>query len=215
VTEWWWTADLLESCNCAEFACGCNYTSLPTHGDCKAILTWSIEEGAFGEERLDGLAVAMLYHWPGAIHEGNGHAVVYVDERANDTQRESLAAIGRGDAGAGGPFEVFATTYAEQPEVVVGPLTLEREMHDARVSFGEVGEVRFEPLRDVMDGSPSLVRWVKSSGFLWRDGLTVKTKAADVRADKVSFRYEETWGVYSQVGYNAPWPAPAITSYDD
>jgi hypothetical protein len=215
VTDWWWTAALLESCNCAEFACGCNYTSLPTHGDCKAILTWSIEEGAFGEERLDGLAVAMLYHWPGAIHEGNGHAVVYVDERANDTQRESLAAIGRGDAGAGGPFEVFATTYAEQPEVVVGPLTLEREEHDARVSFGEVGEVRFEPLRDVMDGSPSLVRWVKSSGFLWRDGLTVKTKAADVRADKVSFRYEDTWGVYSQVGYNAPWPAPAITSYDD
>jgi hypothetical protein len=215
VTDWWWTAALLESCNCAEFACGCNYTSLPTHRDCKAILTWSIEEGAFGEERLDGLAVAMLYHWPGAIHEGNGHAVVYVDERANDTQRESLAAIGRGEAGAGGPFEVFATTYAEQPEVVVGPLTLEREEHDARVSFGEVGEVRFEPLRDVMDGSPSLVRWVKSSGFLWRDGLTVKTKAADVRADKVSFRYEDTWGVYSQVGYNAPWPAPAITSYDD
>jgi hypothetical protein len=215
VTEWWWTADLLESCNCAEFACGCNYTSLPTHGDCKAILTWSIEEGAFREERLDGLAVAMLYHWPGAIHEGNGHAVVYVDERANDTQRESLAAIGRGEAGAGGPFEVFATTYAEQPEVVVGPLMLEREEHDAHVSFGEVGEVRFEPLRDVMDGSPSLVRWVKSSGFLWRDGLTVKTKAADVRADKVAFRYEDTWGVYSQVGYNAPWPAPAITSYDD
>jgi hypothetical protein len=66
-----------------------------------------------------------------------------------------------------------------------------------------------------VDGSPSLVRWVKASGFLWRDGLTAKAKAAEARADKVSFRYEDTWGVYSQVGYNAPWPAPAITSYED
>jgi hypothetical protein len=215
MAEWWWKADLLESCNCAEFGCGCNYTSMPTHGDCKAILTWSIEEGAFGEERLDRLGLALLLTWPGAIHEGNGHAIVYVDARANEAQRAGLAAIGSGEAGAGGPFEVFATTYVEPPEVVHGPLTLEREEHDARVSLGELGEVNFEPIRDVMDGSPSLVHWVKATGFLWRDGLTVKTKVAEVRADKVSFRYEDTWGVYSQVGYNAPWPAPAITSYDD
>jgi hypothetical protein len=130
MVEWWWKADLLESCNCAEFGCGCNYTSLPTHGNCKAILTWSIMEGAFGEEPLDGLGLAMLLSWPGAIHEANGHTVAYVDERANDKQRAGLAAIARG-------------------------------------------------------------------------------------ADKVSFRYEDTWGVYSEVGYNAPWPAPAITSYDD
>jgi hypothetical protein len=58
---------------------------IPTNGDCKAILTWSIEEGAFGDERLDG-----------------------------------LVAIARGEAGPGGPFEVFATTYVEPPEVVVG-----------------------------------------------------------------------------------------------
>ena len=215
MAEWWWQADLLESCNCAEFGCGCNYTSLPTYGNCKAILTWSIREGAFGEEPLDGLMVALLLAWPGAIHEANGHAVVYVDERANDAQRAGLAAIARGEAGAGGPFEVFATTYVEPPEVVHGPLSLEREEHDARVSLGELGEVQFEPLRDVMNGAPSLVHWVKATGFLWRDGLTVKTKAAEARADKVSFRYEDTWGVYSEVGYNAPWPAPAITSYDD
>lgn len=121
----------------------------------------------------------------------------------------------RDDALGVRPFEVFATTYVEPPEVVHGPLTVEREEHDARVSLGDVGEVAFEPLCDVMNGSPALVRWVKATGFLWRDGLTVKTKMAEARVDKVSFRYEDTWGVYSQVGYNAPWPAPAITSYDD
>ena len=28
VAQWWWKADLFESCNRAEFACGCNYTSV-------------------------------------------------------------------------------------------------------------------------------------------------------------------------------------------
>jgi hypothetical protein len=188
----------------------------PTNGDCKAILTWSIEEGAFGDERLDGLGVSLLLAWPGAIHEGNGHAVVYVDERANEEQRDGLVAIARGEAGPGGPFEVFATTYVEPPEVVVGPLTLEREEHDARVNLGELGQIAFEPLRDVMDGSPSLVRWVKASGFLWRDGLTVKTKVAEARAGNVSFRYEDTCGVYSEVGYNAPGaPRPSRPTTTD
>lgn len=157
----------------------------------------------------------MMYAWPNAIHEGNGHAVVFVDERANEQQRAGLAAIGRGEAGAGGPFEVFATTYTEPAEVVDGPIVVTRNELDTRIELGEVGEVRFEPLRNVMDDAPALVRWVKSTGFLWRDGLIVKTKRAEARADKVAFTYEDTWGTYSPVAYNAPWPAPTITSYDD
>ena len=76
-------------------------------------------------------------------------------------------------------------------------------------------EVRMEPLRNVMDDTPALVRWVKSTGFLWRDGLIVKTTKAEARADKVSFEYVDSWGTYAPVGYNRPWPQPTITSYDD
>jgi len=215
MTDWWWKAELFESCNCAEFGCGCNYTSLPTHGNCKAILTWSIEEGAYGDERLDGLVLAMMYSWPGAIHEGDGHAVVCVDERANEQQRAGLAAIGRGEAGAGGPFEVFATTYSEPAEVAHGTLSITRNELDTRIQLGDLGEVRMEPLRNVMDDTPALVRWVKSTGFLWRDGLIVKTTKAEARADKVSFEYADSWGTYAPVAYNRPWPQPTITSYDD
>ena len=215
MADWWWKADLFESCNCGEFACGCNYTSLPTHGDCKAILTWSIKEGAYGETPLDGLGFATLCSWPGAIHEGNGHAVVFIDERADDDQREALGRIGRGEAGAGGPFEVFATTYVEPPELAVGPFRLERDGQAARIGLGDAGQVELEPLRDTMNGQPVTVRWVKPSGFLWRDGDTVKTARAEARTEPVAFRYGDSWGVLSEVAYNAPWPDPVIRSYED
>lgn len=213
--DWWWKGDLLESCNCNQFACSCNYTSLTTHGNCQAILTWWIKEGASGETDLGGLGFAMLLSWPNAIHEGNGHAVAFVDERADDAQRDALAKIGRGEAGAGGPFEVFATMYTEPASVAHGPLLLERDELSARVELSDIGRVEFEPIRDVMDNSPSIVRWVKPSGFLWRDGLTVKTTLAEARTNKVSFRYSDSWGVFSEIAYSARWPDPVIRSYDD
>jgi hypothetical protein len=141
--------------------------------------------------------------------------VAYVDERANDAQRDALARIGRGEAGAGGPFEVFATTYVEPAAVAHGPLVLERDEHSARIEFGDVARVEMDPILDVMNGSPSIVRWVKPSGFLWRDGYTVRTTRAEANAEKVSFSYSDSWGVISEIAYNAKWPDPVIRSYAD
>jgi hypothetical protein len=180
------------------------------------VLTWAIREGAYGDEtRLDDLVVALVLAWPGPIHEGDGHAVVYVDDRGNDAQRDALSLIARGDAGVGGPFEVFATTYAEPASVVVGAIELVREGRAARVRLGELASVDVEPLRDVMNDEPVECRWIKRTGFLWRDGDVITTRAARAKADGIGFAYEESWGVLSDVSYNVPWPTPAITRYDD
>ena len=45
--------------------------------------------GAFGDARLDGLRIAAIFKWPGAIHEGNGEAIAFVDERADADQRDA------------------------------------------------------------------------------------------------------------------------------
>src|SRR2546423_14975671 len=105
MSDWWLKAELVETCNCAAFACPCNYTAAPTHGDCRSVAVYDIKEGAYGDTRLDGLRLGMLYSWPNAIHEGNGRALVFVDERADEAQRDALAKIGAGQAGPGGPFE--------------------------------------------------------------------------------------------------------------
>jgi hypothetical protein len=47
MADWWWKAELFETCNCAPFACPCNYTSIPTDGTCKSVVAYHIKEGAF------------------------------------------------------------------------------------------------------------------------------------------------------------------------
>jgi hypothetical protein len=45
------------------------------------------------------------------IHEGNGTAQLYIDERANPKQREAIIAIWSGQAKGSGPFALFASTF--------------------------------------------------------------------------------------------------------
>jgi hypothetical protein len=70
-TEWRVKATELANCNCA-YGCPCQFNALPTHGFCEAAVAWQVEEGHFGDVRLDGLRMALTAHWPGPIHQGNG-----------------------------------------------------------------------------------------------------------------------------------------------
>jgi hypothetical protein len=101
----------LGMCNCS-WGCPCQFNGLPTYGDCRAAVGMRIEEGHFGDVRLDGLKWAGLFAWPKAIHEGNGEALPVVDERADERQRQALLTILSGqeaEPGAG-MFNVFMST---------------------------------------------------------------------------------------------------------
>ena len=78
---WKLKGTVIVACNC-DFGCPCNFNALPSSGKCEGGWTWHVDEGTFGETSLDGLAFSVFVNWPGAIHEGNGEAVIYVDERA-------------------------------------------------------------------------------------------------------------------------------------
>jgi hypothetical protein len=202
MAAWWWKAELFETCNCAPFACPCNYTAIPTHGRCESVVVYHIQEGAFGDTRLDGLSLGMIYAWPNPVHEGNGRALVYIDERANAAQREALATIGKGEAGAGGPFAIFATTYAAPAAVAVGPIEIERDGKQVRFTLGGVGRAELRPFRSAFDGSEADVHWMLPAGFIWKDGQVVNAEVGQADADGLAFRYENAWAVIADVAYN-------------
>jgi hypothetical protein len=202
VPNWWWKADIVETCSCGPFACPCNYTSIPTHGYCYSVAAYEIKEGAYGDTRLDGLRVGMFYSWPNPIHEGNGRALVYIDELADEAQRDALAKIGKGEAGEGGPFEIFASTYAKPAEAVSGPIEFERDGNRARFRLGDAGSAQVEPFRSAMDDSEADVHWVLPTGFIWRDGNIVRTVGATAKVGEIEFSYDDAWGVISEVEYN-------------
>lgn len=96
----------LANCNC-EYGCNCQFGGLPDKNQCQAIVGIVIDEGHHGDTRLDGLKIAAVYHWPAAIHEGKGTCQAFVDERADDAQREALLKIMTGQ-----DTDPFATMFA-------------------------------------------------------------------------------------------------------
>jgi len=201
MSRWWWKAEYFETCNC-DYGCPCNLNSIPTDGTCKAIDAWRIREGAAQDVRLDGLTLALLVAWPNPIHEGNGQAVVYIDERADGAQREALAGIGTGAAGPGGPFEIFAGTYSEPPRVVYGPVALDVEGSRVSMKFGDLAHADLAPIRATVDGSESSARMVLPGGFIWQDAEMVNTETCEVNAGTFAFRYQDSSAFLSQVEYN-------------
>jgi hypothetical protein len=80
--------------------------SAPTQGACEVPLAFHIDRGAYGDVALDGLNAVVAIRTPGAMAEGNWSAAIYLDDRADDRQREALQAIFTG--AAGGPLGAVA-----------------------------------------------------------------------------------------------------------
>ena len=52
--EWTVQATEFANCNCA-YGCGCQFNALPDKGFCEAVAGYQINQGHFGDVRLDGL----------------------------------------------------------------------------------------------------------------------------------------------------------------
>lgn len=156
------------NCNC-DFGCPCQFNSLPTHGDCEALGAFKIEEGHFGDTRLDGLAFAMTLKWPGAIHEGNGQCQAFIDERANEEQRDAILAILSGDTSEPGAtfFNVFASTMTKMHDPVFCSLDISEDV-DARratIRISDLIEASGEPIINPITGNEHRARIDLPQGF--------------------------------------------------
>ena len=97
-TQWHMRGDVMEACSCT-VACPCNFGGDPTQVPCEAVIGWRIQEGRYGQTRLDGLNVVLYLSIPGNVFEGNITAGAYLDERADPRQAEALGAVFSGQAG--------------------------------------------------------------------------------------------------------------------
>src|SRR5579862_5957636 len=102
-TLWRMKGTVLIACNC-DYGCPCNFNARPSHGNCEGGWTWHVTEGTYGDLSLAGLIFSVFVKWPGAIHEGNGEALILIDERADRAQREALSTLVTGEVG--GPWGV-------------------------------------------------------------------------------------------------------------
>src|SRR5213593_1475723 len=96
-TQWKITGQLEEACTC-NAACPCWFNSLPSKMNCGGGQVLFIENGNYGDVKLDGLAVGNFGQSPDGktmmCSFGNWNfSYVYIDEKADAKQRAVLQAI--------------------------------------------------------------------------------------------------------------------------
>jgi hypothetical protein len=171
MTDWMIRGPELVTCNC-NWGCPCQFNSLPSAGNCRAAIAIRVDEGHFGSTRLNGLSLAALVSWPGAIHQGKGECLPIVDERASPEQRQALLAILSGQETQPGAtvFAVFASTFETVHEPIFKPISIEIDLEGrvARVEVPGVLEASAEPIRNPVTGAPHRARVNLPQGFEYR-----------------------------------------------
>jgi hypothetical protein len=192
------TGEELGSCNCA-WGCPCQFNAHPTNGFCEALVVCDIREGHFGDVSLDGVRFAVLLHFPGALHEGNGSLQRVVDERATQEQREAIEEIASGAHG-GALFEIFAAIAPDVRETLYLPIVIEsdRERRTGAVRIPGIGESRAEPIRNPVTGEEHRARIVLPGGFEYTEAEVGNTVRVSVTSDApLAFTHENTYAQFN------------------
>ena len=200
---WRLEADYIETCNC-DFGCPCNFNGIPTGGRCEAIVGYHVRSGSFGGVMLDGLDFVLASSWPGAIHEGNGTARVYITDRATPEQRAALTEIVYGRAGGNGPFAIFAATFSRAFEPEFVPIEMRVDGKRSRFSVPGVLEAQVTPHVDPVSGKEADVQMVLPQGFIWKRADAVKSAAMRIASPALSYSYPGKNGFVSFVSYEGP-----------
>jgi hypothetical protein len=161
----------LGACNCS-YGCPCEFNAPPTYGECEGLEAMEIDEGYFGEVRLDGLRYVAKYCWPGPVHEGGGEAQAIIDERATSAQREALLKILSGEEQeAYTVFNIYGATMEKEYDPIFTAIEFEwdRERRIGRVSVPGVVEVALAPIKNPVTGKEHRAIILLPEGFEFRD----------------------------------------------
>ncbi|MGH7663204.1 MAG: DUF1326 domain-containing protein [Gemmatimonadaceae bacterium] len=180
-------AQSVEACNC-QHGCNCQFGGFPNEGKCEFVIGYEVEDGRFGDVDLDGLRAVVAAKYPRAIHEGHGHVVLFIDEKAPQEQVDAFVTILSGQAG-GMPWEAIAGTIERFEGPVRKPIELNIDGQRAHVRVPGAVELETAPLRDPVTGKEKEVHVTyPKGGFFWNDGNVVTTNTmrasyGDMRMD--------------------------------
>jgi hypothetical protein len=161
-TRWQIAGDYFENCNC-DVVCPCLFspnaplTSVPTAGACEVAFGFHVDRGSYGDIPLDGLNVALAARTPGVMAEGNWSVALYLDERADEQQRQALQAIFTGSVG--GPVAALAPLISTVLGVKTVPITFHKEGQRRSVEIKSVMQLAVHALPSM---NPDEEIWAKT-----------------------------------------------------
>ncbi|MPY90874.1 MAG: DUF1326 domain-containing protein [Luteitalea sp.] len=193
-------ADYVEACSC-QHGCNCQFGGFPNEGICEFVLGWEVKDGAVGDVSLNGLRVALIVKYPNAIHEGNGHVVLFVDDKAEQSQVDALAAILSGKMG-GMPWEALAGTVTRFEGPIRKPVHVELAGERSRVEVPGSIDVQLTPLKDPVTGADKAVHIVyPNGGFLWDDGTIATTDVMQATHGDLRFEWPHKYAAAAEINW--------------
>ena len=196
---WRIKAKYYEACNCA-YGCPCNMSGFPTHGKCEGSVSFQVVEGDRDGVDLAGAKVSSAVKWPGAIHEGNGAMVLFID--ANEAQQQALVAILTAED-PGLPWEVLVATVSDVHGPFFEKIEIKDNGTDSHIRVGDKLEVQMQSFTNPVTGDKHEAHMVLPDGFIFTDGFIGTTSVNKVDADGVTFDHAGNNAYYSTVEWSS------------
>ncbi|MEF2554482.1 DUF1326 domain-containing protein [Aurantimonas sp. A2-1-M11] len=169
--DWALKGPKIAACSC-DYGCPCEFNGKPTEGLCEGLECMLIEDGWFGNLRLDGLKVAAVYRWPGPVHEGGGIVQGFIDSNATPKQAEALATIlNGGEQEPTTVFNIYGATISKELAPVSAPIAFDSNIEARTGWFRIEGHLTLvlEPIRNPVTGLAHRARIVLPEGFEFRE----------------------------------------------
>lgn len=199
--SWKLTVEHLTACNCA-WGCPCAFESRPTPGFCEGLVAWNVLEGSIEGVNLRGAKWATAVKWPGAIHEMNGRAVVFVDDSATAGQKPLIEALATGRAG--GPLKAFMGTCTAGIEVRSGKVTWRFDGKQSSLTVEDSIALQMEAILNPVTGQEHFVSLDLATGLMNQREDFFSSRDLRVDADGIKFNYSGKHAATSLARWTGP-----------
>ena len=202
-TSWRMRGDVMEACSCAT-TCPCNFGSDPTPLPCEVVIGWRIQDGNYGNTRLDGLSVVLYGRIPGNVFQGNWTVGVYLDQRASQPQAQALGDIFAGNAG-GWPAMLSSLIGNLLPPKQV-PIQFQTVDGEHSITIPGLLEVGSERVPNPLPGQPPLNPKVSDLAVPFYTGSVSVRRSRTLKLSDpgMSFQYTGRSSLVGQFDYSGP-----------
>ncbi len=191
IPDWLIEGLCLVHCSC-DYGCPCESNAEPTHGSCEGAFGFKIDEGYFGETRLDGLLAAVTYYFPRALHHGGGHMQLILEERSSEAQRSAMFTILSGeDQPVGSMFQIFSIIVEHNHDPLFLPIEMEIDLDKRRGRIAVPGVVRTDakPVRNPVTDDEHRILTILPDAWMFyeQEGVSGDAKGiGDIKFDLAS-----------------------------
>ena|SRR5215469_8322134 len=193
-------AESFEACNCRH-GCNCQFEGYPNEGKCEFIVGYEVKDGRVGQVSLNGVRAVVAAKYPGAIHEGNGHVVLFIDDKASDEQVNALATVLSGQLG-GMPWEAIATTISKFEGPVRKPVEITVAGERSVVRVPGAIDLQLTPFKDVVSGQEKEVHIAyPKGGFFWDLGRIATTQTMRATYGDLAFEWPGKYAAAAEVNW--------------